>query len=270
MSARPLAGRNVLVTRPAQQAASLVRALTAHGADVLAIPLIRIAGLGEPDGPPPAPVKQWLRYVQELPQAADPGWLAVTSANGAALLSRAVHAWGGAAGLDLLRRFRLAAVGPATAAAWRADGLIAELIPNVHTGEALASALVARLAPGEAVTLARGDLASPVLPDRLRAAGAAITELVVYRTLPDRAGAEAVCRELGAGRTDAIVFTSPSAVHACLDACGPDAEKLLGRVQRAAIGPVTAVALAEAGLPPHIVPESATAAALAAALAAGL
>jgi uroporphyrinogen-III synthase len=263
----PLAGRNVLVTRPTHQATSLVRALAAYGANVTAIPLIRIAGLGEQDGPAQAPVYEWLQQAQALDPAADPGWLAITSANGAHQVVRAATTWGGADGTRLLRRFRLAAVGPATAAKLRQDGFVAGLVPSEHTGEALATALADTLEQGQRVTLARGDLASPLLPERLRAAGATVTELVVYRTLPDRAGLEAVRRELASGHLDVVVFTSPSAVHACLDACGGEARNLLGPVRRAAIGPVTAAALSEAGLPPHVVPVSATAAALAAALA---
>lgn len=268
MSEQPLAGLNVLVTRPAHQAAGLVRALEAYGASVTAIPLIRIAGLGDPQGPPVAPVQQWLEHVRQLPSVVPPGWLAVTSANGAHQLYRAAAAWGGAEGTGLLRRFRIAAVGPATAAKLLQDGLVAELVPTVHTGDALATALQAVLEPDQPVTLARGDLASPSLPAQLRAAGASVTELVVYRTLPDEEGAAAVRQALAGGHADTIVFTSPSAFDACLSACGGDAQALLGPVRRAAIGPVTAAALSEAGLPAHIVPEAATAAALAAALAA--
>lgn len=269
---RPLAGRRILITRPAHQAASLREALTALGADVVAVPLIRIAHVGEPDGPARAPVKRWVEELRGQAAAADspvpPPWLALTSANGADAVAAALRRWGGPPGVKLLESHRLAAVGPATAAKLEELGLSVELVPDEHTGAALGDALAPRLAPGQRVTLPRGNLASRVLPDKLRAAGAGVTELIVYRTVPDRGAFTAVRAALQSGAVDTVVFTSPSAVAACLEALGAAAQTVLHACTLAAIGPVTAAALERAGLVPQAVPTAATVAGLADALAA--
>lgn len=246
--------------------------LTARGAAVQAVPLIRIARCGEPDGPDPAPVKRWVEELCRQATAADPmppsPWLVLTSANGVDAVVTALQQWGAGAGLQLLAGHRLAAVGPATAAKLSELGLPTALVPDVHTGDALGDALAPLLQPGQRAVLPRGNLASPVLPDKLRAAGAAVSELIVYNTVPDYNGFAAVRSALQSGAVDTVVFTSPSAVAACIEALGAGAVASLQACTLAAIGPVTALALERAGLTPHVVPRAATVAALADALCA--
>lgn len=269
---RPLAGRHILITRPEHQAASLRDALTARGAVVTAVPLIRIARFGEPEGPDSTPVKRWVEALRRQAAAADPShprsWLVLTSANGVDAVTAAIRQWGGPTGLHLLAGHRLAAVGPATAAKLDALGLTIALVPAVHTGAALGEALAPLLAPGQRVTLPRGNLASPVLPEKLRATGADVVEMVVYNTVPDRSGYVAVASAIRSGAVDTVVFTSPSAVAACLEALGASDRALLQACTLAAIGPVTAAALERADLSPEVVPAAATVAGLAEALTA--
>jgi uroporphyrinogen-III synthase len=88
-----------------------------------------------------------------------------------------------------------------------------------------------------------------VLPEGLRAAGAVVDDPVAYRTLPAAVDAAALRAELVSGRLAALTFTSPSAVRhfaALLDAPALEAAR---RCAVAAIGSVTAAALARAGLP---------------------
>lgn len=88
------------------------------------------------------------------------GWLVFTSANGVELaLERLIGR-----GLDLRRLggWKLAAIGPATAAALRRFGLCADLVPGEHTTAALKRELKGRAA-GEAVLLLRSRLGAPEL-----------------------------------------------------------------------------------------------------------
>jgi len=100
----------VIVTRPVGQVDELSDGLRALGHDVVICPLVRI----EPLGDDPIDVSSY-------------DWVVLTSANGADELARRSRG----------RPLRLAAVGPATAAALAAHGLHADLVPAVATQEGL-------------------------------------------------------------------------------------------------------------------------------------
>jgi uroporphyrinogen-III synthase len=91
--------------------------------------------------------------------------------------------------------------------------------------------------------------------DALRAAGAAVVEVPVYRwTLPlDTAGVRRLVEQLCAGQVDAVTFTSAPAVTALLDIAGPAApqvvERFRGGVMAACVGPVTAAPLVARDVP---------------------
>ena len=119
----------------------------------------------------------------------------------------------------LLAGVRLATIGSETNAALRRYGLRADLTPAEESSEALGLA-VARLrqaAPAERVLLPRSDLASPALPESLRAAGFLVEAVTAYRTLlppePIRIELEQV---------DVVTFASPSAVHNFVAVYGSD------------------------------------------------
>ncbi|HWQ14841.1 MAG TPA: uroporphyrinogen-III synthase, partial [Roseiflexaceae bacterium] len=98
------------------------------------------------------------------------------------------------------------------------------------------------------------DIARPTLAEGLRARGALVDTVMAYRTMPGP-GVAALLGPLRAGQVDAVTFASPSAIRYLLDgldAAGlaPDeARALLTRVALVAIGPTTAAALRDAGLP---------------------
>src|SRR5690606_29172858 len=103
----------------------------------------------------------------------------------------------------------------------------------------------------------RGEPARDVLPAGLRAAGAHVDEVLVYRTLPAEVDEAALRDALVRGALDALTFTSGSAVRrfaACLD--GP-AHAAARRLPIAAIGENTAAALRAAGLRPEGAAEAA-------------
>lgn len=245
---RPLQGRRVAVTRARAQAADLIQRLEALGAEVVAVPLIRIAG---PDELEPAQQQALGAAVQSLDtyQA-----LVLTSTNGVDALFHALRA----AGRDAraLSGLKVVAVGPATAAALERHGARVDLMPSREfRGTALVPLIVEKLQPGGRALLVRGDLAGDDLPAGLAAAGIEVDDVVSYRTLPDGTGAAAVRTALEDGRMDAITFASPSAVENFVTAVGPDAAALLrgGPERRGAaavcIGPVTAEKARELGIP---------------------
>jgi uroporphyrinogen-III synthase len=104
-----------------------------------------------------------------------------------------------------------------------------------------------------------GDRRRDTVPDRLRAAGVAFDEFVVYRTL---GAAEELAEAMEERRPEWLVFFSPSGVETAEALAGPS----WNRTRKAAIGPTTAEALRAAGFAPAAVADAPTPAALAAAL----
>jgi uroporphyrinogen III methyltransferase/synthase len=287
--ARPLFGRQVLVTRTREQASTLVALLRAAGARPVELPTIaiqppadsaeldaallalRVGGRGWrrgdggrgvaageqgtlPSAQPPFP----------NPQPPTPGtWVVFTSANGV----EAVFARLAALGLDarVFGGARLAAIGPATAAALRQHGLRADYTP----GEALASAILADFQRidlrGARVLLPRADIAPPDLADGLVALGADVRSVVAYRTVPAEGLAAEARQVLGAGAVDTACFTSSSTVRNLVDALNGEVS-LLAPLTVACIGPVTAATARELGLRVDIVAREHTVAGLVAAL----
>ena len=95
-----------------------------------------------------------------------------TSVNGVAMVRRRVEATG--QGRALLERSRLAAIGPATAAALRDWGLTAEVVPGEYVAEGLLDSLRPLLPPGDRVLLPRAAETRDVLVRELTALGARV------------------------------------------------------------------------------------------------
>jgi uroporphyrinogen III methyltransferase/synthase len=221
---RPLHGRRVVVTRARAQASSLVARLRDLGAEVDECAVIRI----EPLTGPPIDVAAY-------------GLVCVTSPNAPRLL---LERCGGDA--RALAGVTVAAIGPGTAAALREAGLVADVVAERSLAEGLLAALPADLR-GTRALVARAEEARDTLPDGLRAAGAEVDVVALYRTLaalprhPERMLA-----------ADAVAFTSSSTVTRFADAlAGHD----LSRVRGVSIGPVTSATARELGV--GVVAESA-------------
>jgi uroporphyrinogen-III synthase len=89
------------------------------------------------------------------------------------------------------------------------------------------------------------------LADGLAALGARVETVEVYRTVePDRADLEGITARLRDGRVDAAMFASPSAAkHFAALFGAEELRAITRRMAVAAIGPATAAALAELGIP---------------------
>jgi uroporphyrinogen-III synthase len=250
---KALAGRRVVVTRAATQAATLRESLAALGAEVICCPLLSIEAA-----------------TAEAPALAAYQWLVVTSANGVRHLAALLGSETGSPRLPAA--LRVAVVGPGTAAALNAElAREPDLVADPPTGEGLAASFRARgLAAGTRVLRVRGDLAPPAVEAALRGLGAEVDPLTVYRTVTVPPAPEAQAA-VTAGEVDAVTFFSPSAIHAFELAFA--GHRLQARTLAACVGPVTAQAATDAGwqrvltAPRPEIP--ALSAAVAAALAAG-
>lgn len=251
---KPLSGRVVLVTRPREQADAFAQLLERAGAQVLLVPTIAIE-----------PPDSWEPLDAAL--ARDHDWVVFTSVNGVAMVRRRLEASGGSRAR--LERSRLAAIGPATAAALRAWGLEPEVVPDEYVAEELVEHLRPRVRPGERVLLPRAAEARDVLVRELTAHGARVSEVPAYRTRPAVERAPDLRMALAEGRVDVVTFTSSSTVKSFCALFDPDElPRLLRGVTVACIGPVTRAAAEAHGLDPRIVPTDYTIPALARAIVA--
>jgi uroporphyrinogen-III synthase len=169
----PLAGRRVLVTRPKEQAGDLADRLAALGAQPILCPTVRIV--------PPAdfgPLDDALKHLDAY------DWVIFTSVNGVSFFTERMAAMALDLGVLRHRQLRLAAIGPATAAALAAHGLIVSFMP----GEYVAEAILAGIGDvsGQRILLPRADIARKALADGLRGMGALVDEASTSSPLPAR------------------------------------------------------------------------------------
>ena len=256
LARRLLRGRRVVVTRPRDQAARLAALLEAYGAEVEAVPTIRLE-----------PPEDWGPLDAAVRRLPDFAWIVFTSVNGVAAFRERLRQ----AGLDAgaLAPSRVAAIGPETAAALRRDGVRAEVVPAEYRAEGLLEVLGPRVGVGGEVLLVRATEARDVLRRELEARGARVTVAPAYRTVLVTEGAARIVRLLEARQVDVVTFTSSSTVRGFVALLPSDAmHRLLANVVLAAIGPITGATLAEYGLPTRVMPREYTVPALASAIAA--
>ncbi|MFO7931033.1 MAG: uroporphyrinogen-III C-methyltransferase [Desulfosalsimonas sp.] len=243
---RPLFGRRIVVTRARNQASGLVQRLSELGASVYEVPAIEIR-----------PVNDLSRLDAAVKSIKDYTWLVFTSVNGVDSFFERL----GAQGLDAraLGGIKTAAIGPATAARMRENGVNADIVPESYRAESVVSAFENLDMSGEKVLLPRAEGARPVLPDELAKMGAQVDEIISYRAVQGQARADELERKLKAGEIDMITFTSSSTVRNFMSLL-PESEggKLLSGVTVAAIGPVTAETAAEMGVKPGIIADEFT------------
>ncbi|GEA86983.1 uroporphyrinogen-III synthase [Cellulomonas cellasea] len=275
--AGPLTGSRVLVPRADDGADPLVIALTAAGAEPVPVALIQTV-------PPEDPTD-----LDDLLLALGSGWytwLAITSAAAVpVLVDRAEEV--GTPLAELVRGTRVAAVGPATARALRAEGVEVDLVPSGASSAATLLAVwpalpsaaadapaadapdggssdphAAEHDPGR-VLVPHADLAAPTLTTGLRARGWEVDDVVAYRTVRGPDPDPVVHEDWTAGRIDAVLLTSGSTARNLLDLLGaPPAGTLV-----CCIGPSTAAEAARVGLHVDAVAEQQTPAGLVTSLA---
>jgi uroporphyrinogen III methyltransferase/synthase len=160
-------------------------------------------------------------------------------------------------------------IGPRTAQELEKFGVRADVIPADYQAEGLITALGGHDLSQARVLIPRAEVARELLPDELRARGAQVDVVAVYRTLAPSGDAEGWRQQLVDRRIHAVTFTSSSTVRNFVEMLGgTDAVKvLLKSVAIACIGPITAKAIEEYGLTVSIMPGENTIPALADALA---
>jgi uroporphyrinogen III methyltransferase/synthase len=241
----PLHHKRIVITRSAEQAASLADKLARLGAEPIVFPVIQFATL------PPEPLDSTLAQLERY------DWLVFTSVNAVGFFFRRV---------DELRLTPtlpcVAAVGSATAVALQARHIPINFTPDEFTGEALAAGLGDLT--GQKVLLPRAKIGRPQIVELLRKQGAVVDDVALYDTVTAVPTPDTLA-QLQQG-FDVVTFTSPSGVRnflKILDTPIPQRfpkplQSLLGEAAIACIGPITAEEVRQYGMPVSIMPDQYT------------
>lgn len=238
----PLAGVRIAVTRAGERGGPLAQALRTVGATVHEVPLTRIESLD------PTPL---LEAVDALARYQ---WVLLTSVNAVEHLASAVTS---AISMAQLRARKIAVVGAATADAVAQRGWTPTLMPERFHAEALVDAMASRTdVDGARMLYPAAQGARDVLPNGLRALGAIVDVIPVYRSAVDAEGQSRMKSLATSNGLDLVTVAAPSAVDALLDALPAEYAR---RLPVACIGPVTARAARLAGFPVKVESTAATA-----------
>jgi len=229
----PLAGRRILVTRAAHQAAKLSKGLRALGAEPVEVPVLEIH-------PPESftPLDEALRRLENF------DWLILTSANTVrVLVERLATVDSNPAGFS---RMKVAAIGEATAAAARQRGFQVTFVPASYLAESLVHGLIGGMS-GLKILLARAAVARDVIPEALRMAGAEVVVVDAYRNVLPENAPELLRAALGQ-KLDAATFTSSSSVNHLAEAAKRSGVPFpFPGIPAISIGPITSQTLHERG-----------------------
>jgi uroporphyrinogen-III synthase len=245
----PLAGYTVGVTA-ARRREELGTALERRGAKVIYAPAIKIVPLEDDTE---------LLAATERCVATPPDIVVATTGIGFRGWLDAAETWGLAEGLTAaMRQATLIARGPKATGAMRAGGLREAWSPSSESSvEVLGYLLGHHDVTGRRIAVQLHGEPLPDLVDGLRAAGADVIEVPVYRWLPpdDEVPLRRLIDAVVCGGVDALTFTSaPAATNLLLTAeqmgCADGLRAMLrSRALAVAVGPVTAAPLVRAGIP---------------------
>ncbi|MFE9482716.1 uroporphyrinogen-III synthase [Streptomyces spororaveus] len=243
----PLAGFTVGVTA-ARRADELIALLRRRGAAVLHAPALRIVPLADDS--------ELLAATKELIGCA-PDVVVATTAIGFRGWIEAADGWGvGEQLLERLRAAELLARGPKVKGAIRAAGLVETWSPDSESLAEVLQRLLADGVDGRRIALQLHGEPLPGFVEALRAGGAEVVVVPVYRWMApeDIAPLDRLLDALVGGAVDAVSFTSAPAAASLLSRAEERGlreavlDALRGRLLAACVGPVTALPLQAHGV----------------------
>lgn len=234
-----LSGKRIVVTRSSQHSGELKNKLQTLGAEVLELPLITAELNVEPDA-----------VVEIMAHIATYEWIIFTSRNGVRFFFDVFFKT--FKDIRCIGPARFACVGKATARELERYHFEVDLVPEPHTSEALALALIETGSlPSTNVLVVTGNLNSPELPKKLETEGEAIVDtFAVYKTTKTDLSQHEAAKDFRQHGADVITFTSTSTVESFVEQA--QALQLSPTAQHpkaVSIGPVTTEAMKAKKLP---------------------
>lgn len=200
-SSPSLQGKRIVVTRSREQAPVFVEKLTAHGADVIQLPVIQIV---DP--------KDKREFAELVTNAHTYDWLAFTSTNG-------VHRFFDAffsvyQDARSIGGVKIACVGSSTEEAVNQYRYAADLVPENQVAEGLLEEFKNEHdIENQTILWVRPEKTRSVISEGLTKQGAIVDECIAYRTVPETEGLEDAKANFTKNGADAVIFASPSAVE---------------------------------------------------------
>ncbi|WP_206811643.1 uroporphyrinogen-III C-methyltransferase [Paradesulfitobacterium ferrireducens] len=234
---KPLFGQRIIVTRARHQASALSQAIEDLGGEPWEFPAIEIV-------PPSAP-ELLTKAISNLKRFE---WLVFTSVNGVTAFFNELMK----RGKDIrdLAGVEIVAIGPATKEALEQRSLRIAFMPDEYRAEKIIEGLASRVLAGQSVLLARAEEARDVLPEALKALGADVWDVPVYKTVLGESNREDLLELLGDGKVSAVTFTSSSTVRNFIKLIEGNIS-LLDGVKVFSIGPITSQTARELGIEVH-------------------
>jgi uroporphyrinogen III methyltransferase/synthase len=263
---KPLFGHRILITRDYTQDYEPLEEL---GAEIFEFPTIKII--------PPESYEELDRAIDKIETY---NWLIFTSANGFKyFIQRFLER-----DRDIrdMKGIRICAIGTKTAEAIKKYSMKVDMIPEEFNAEGLIETfteeankirgwedeknltsqplnpLTSQLLRGVKILLPRAEVAREIFPQKVKELGGEIDMPVAYRAIKPEKHGKRLKRFLKAGRISVATFTSAATFTNFIEIMGEDAIDFLKEVTIAAIGPVTAKAIENAGLKVTIMPQEAT------------
>lgn len=249
---RPLSGKTVLVTRPREQSAEIIKLLEQLGATVELFPTIQIA-----------PPSSWADCDNALSRIKMFDGIILTSQNASEFFFKRLEE----KNLDLQKIFsekKIYVIGKKTEEGVKKFGLHITPLPESVDSKHFAVVLSKEAISGKRFLFPKGNLAGTALATTLRQHGAQIEEIVVYETTaPLSTDTSRISRLIQENQINVLTFFSPSSFANFLAVIQASN---LRNIVIAAIGNTTADAIRSAGFETDIVAEQPTTAGLVAAI----
>jgi uroporphyrinogen-III synthase len=201
---KALAGKGIVVTRPAHQAAYLAQLIRAAGGKPILFPVIEIVAVDD--------LQPLLALIDRLDEFDLAVFISPNAVNKAMNLIKARRA--------LPPRLKLAAIGRGSVRELKHFGLTDVIAPARFDSEALLELPEMQDIAGRRVVIFRGDGGRELLGDTLAARGATVEYAECYRRERPRADAAPLLKAWARNELHAITVTSSEGLHNLFDLVG--------------------------------------------------
>ena len=201
---KPLAGRGIVVTRPAHQAAHLVELITAAGGNPILFPVIEIVAVGDPQ-----PLRALIDRLDQFDIAI---FISPNAVNQALNL---IKAW-----RPLPPHLKLAAIGRGSVRELKHFGLTDVITPARFDSEALLELSEMQNVAGKRIVIFRGNSGRGLLGDTLMTRGATVEYAECYRRGRPQGDAAPLLKAWARNELHAITVTSSEGLRNLFDLVG--------------------------------------------------